>query len=463
MTKFSHYSTIYLGVIMKKERTRKFKMSPLAKIALCFVGVIIVGCLLLKLPFSVKSGQSVSWVDAFFLSTSAVCVTGLTPVPNVGATLSGFGQSVMAGLIQIGGLGFVTLAVFFMVILGAKVNISQRNLVKEALNQNTSQGMVRLVLKIVIITFSIEFIGMIVNTFVFLQWYGVGDSIRYSVFHTISAFNNAGFEIFGLSDGLISFADNIWFNLSSCILIILGGLGFIVIYDIIHAKRWKNFAIHTKIVLKMTAVLLVVGTLLFKLGQVGDDSFSWLDAIFQSVTCRTAGFTTIDMSKLSAFSIMIGIALMFLGAAPCSTGGGVKVTTAYVITKSIASYSRGKRTLCYKREISSETKLKAFLLLIIAIILIFFCTLLLLGIESFNDKSSLTVQSALFEVVSAFGTTGLSLGITPTLHWVSKLAICVMMFFGRVGALTMFSLLNRNLNKAQDSSVTYLEEKIIIG
>lgn len=448
---------------MKKDRVKKFRLSPLGKIALIFVGIIVVGFLLLKLPFAVKNGQSLSWIDSFFLSTSAVCVTGLTPVLNVGATLSGFGQGVMATLIQIGGLGFVTLAVFFMVILGAKVNLTQRNLVKESLNQNTNQGMVRLVLKIVLITFLIEIVGMIINTFVFLQWYNIGDSIRYSVFHTISAFNNAGFEIFGLDNGLIKFADNIWFNLTSSVLIILGGLGYIVIYDILKAKRWKKLAIHTKIVLKMTLILLIVGTLLFKLGQVGDKSFSWLDAFFQSVTCRTAGFTTIDMTTLTGFSIMIGIGLMFIGAAPCSTGGGVKVTSAYVIAKTIGSYSVGKKTICYNRRISSETKLKAFILLIIAILLIFFSTLIILGIEEFNDLSNLTFESALFEVVSAFGTTGLSLGITPTLHWVSKIALCVMMFFGRVGALTMFSLWNRNMNKVDDESVTYLEEKIIVG
>lgn len=448
---------------MKKDRVRKFRLSPLGKIALIFVGIIVVGFLLLKLPFAVKDGQSISWVDAFFLATSAVCVTGLSPVPNVGATFSGFGQGVMATLIQIGGLGFVTLAVFFMVILGAKVNLNQRNLVKESLNQNTNQGMVKLVLKIVLITFCIEFVGMILNTFVFLQWYGIGDSIRYAVFHTISAFNNAGFEIFGLNNGLLNFADNIWFILVSSSLIILGGLGFIVIYDIIKVKRWKKLAIHTKIVLKMTIILLLVGTVLFKLGQVGDSSFSWLDAFFQSVTCRTAGFGTVDWTSLSGFCILIAIGLMFIGASPCSTGGGIKVTSVYVIAKSISSFSLGKKTVCYNRKISSETKLKAFLLFGIVALLMFLFTLTITGIESFNNSSDLTTQAILFEVVSAFGTVGLSLNVTPYLHWASKLLLCIVMFFGRVGALTIFSLWNRNTNKVDDESVSYLEEKIIVG
>ncbi len=445
----------------------KISISPLFKIVLSFILIILVGFCLLMLPFATTQG--IKWYDALFTAFSAVCVTGLSPVADVSQTFTAFGIVVIAFLIQIGGLGFVTIAVFIMSILGGKIGYNDRILVKEALNQSTQSGIIKLVIKIIKTTFIIEFLAFLINMIVFVPEFGL-QGVGISLFHAISTFNNAGFDILG-SSSLIAYSDNILFVLSTSVFIILGGLGFIVMHDILEKKSWKKLTIHSKIVIKMTVFLLVSGTLLFKFSESVTTNISWLDAFFLSVTARTAGFATISFASINSITLLIMCLYMFVGASPSSTGGGVKTTTLYTIYKSISSYMKGKKPIIYNREVSKSSRHRAFMLFFMGIACILFYTIVILSVEMFFKvrlngelESSVGFSQVFFEVVSAFGTVGLSTGITSTLEPLSKVILCTLMFFGRLGPLTIFSLLNRNYYKPEDSNeVEYLEENIIVG
>lgn len=442
---------------------RKLHISPMLKIVLCFICIIIIGGLILKLPISIQKGQKLAWVDAFFTSTSAVCVTGLSPI-NVGVVLSKFGQVVLALLIQIGGIGFVTFAVFVMIMLGMKIGISDRTLLKEALNQNSHQGLVKLVIRIIITSLVIELLGAIINFIVFIQEFSFWEAVHQSLFLSISAFNNAGFDVFVTGNSLMNYSGNILLNINICLLITLGGLGFIVINDIITNKRWKNLSMHSKIVLITTFSLIVSGTLFIFISQAFSDyKITFLEAIFQCITCRTAGFYTIDLKSLTMFSMIISLTLMFIGASPCSTGGGIKTTTLFVMLKSVKGFASGKTSIAFHRKIGSQTKIKAFTLTTIAIASIGFFSLIISFIEQFNTTHTPTFIQIIFETVSAFGTVGSSLGLTSQLLPLSKIFLCLLMFLGRVGALTLFSLWNKNWNNPNNETVKYVEEKFIIG
>lgn len=437
------------------------KVSPAIIIASSFVIVILIGAILLMLPISIAEGYTLKPIDALFISTSSVCVTGLVPVMNVGLNFTPFGKIIIAILIQIGGLWSVTIAIFVLTILGVKIGISERFLIKEALNQNTASGLIKLIKRIVIITFSIEFIGFIINILVFYGDYPFWEVIGISAFHAISAFNNCGFDILGYETSLVPYANDLLLNINTSVLIILGGLGFIVIYDVITKWSWKRLAIHSKIVIKMSLFLIVIGTILLKVNEL--DNISWLQAYFISVSTRTAGFSTVDFNTFKYVSILVVILLMFIGASPVSTGGGIKTTTFYTMIKSVTSFSQGKKTITYNRKISEETKLKAFTLTVLAAFAIIFVMTLLMIIEEKNPNYQMTFLNILFESTSAFGTVGLSMGITPHLFPLSKFILCLMMFFGRIGPFTIFSLWNRNWNRPNNNDVEYIQEKIIIG
>lgn len=436
------------------------KISPYIKIIFSFFAVILIGAFLLMLPIS-SQNSPLSFIEAFFTSTSAVCVTGLSVIPDVGATLSIFGKVVLALLIEIGGLGFITIAMFVLIIFKVKIGIKDRFLMKEAFNQNEHHGMVKMVKTVIITALIIQGIGFVVNFFImkFSLNFNVAESIGYGIFHTISAFNNAGFDLFG-NNSLIDYANNIYLNLSTASLIILGGIGFIVIFDILHNRKWKKFSMHTKIVLSMSATLIISGTILFYLTT----DMNILEAFFQSVSARTAGFATYDMSQLkksSAFIIMIF--LMFVGASPCSTGGGVKTTTFYVILKTIFCNSLNKPIISHNRKIADTSIFKAFSLTMIAFIFVITSICMISTIESFINQSSITLADITFETFSAFGTVGLSTGITPTLHWTSKLIICFVMFMGRLGPLTIFSVWSKKHIFDSNTEVRFVEKQVIIG
>ncbi|HKM29460.1 MAG TPA: potassium transporter TrkG [Bacilli bacterium] len=442
----------------------KFKKIPPAfKIFAYFLAVILIGFLLFLLPISVKDGVSIKAVDALFTSFSAVCVTGLSTIPNMGATLSIFGKIVLTILIQIGGLGFITVAVFIMVFLGMKIGVIDRYLIKEALNQNSSKGIVRLIKSIILTSFIIEGIGAIGYFIVFIQDFSFGKALGMSFFHSISAFNNCGFDLLG-SSSFIGYKNNIILNITTTLLIILGGIGFIVIQDVITNRKWSKLSIHSRIVLPLTGVLIVGGTLLLKASEgFVNSNFTWMQAFFQSVTTRTAGFSTVNIGTLNTVSILIIAGFMFIGASPSSTGGGIKTTTFFTMFKSIVSFSRGEKTITYDRWISEDTKLRAFTLTTLSITAIFIVTMALMAIENNNPLYDVTLQMIFFEATSAFGTVGLSLGITPMLLSSSKIMLSFLMLFGRLGPLTIFSLWNRNWNRNEVSNVRYVEEKIILG
>ena len=435
------------------------KISPVVIIILSFFVTILAGTLILKLPISIQQGKDITWMDSFFLSTSATCVTGLTTIADIGATLSVFGKIVLTLLIQIGGLGTITISTLIFLFIGAKLGINDRFLLKEALNQNSIVNIQLLVKSIIKITLCIEIMGAIINFFVFINYYDFFSAIGISIFHSISAFCNAGFDILGNSS-LINYSNNIVLNINTMLLVVLGGLGFIVIMDLLKNKfNYKKLTNHSKIVITMTVLLILFGTLFIKLSMA--DNVNWLQAIFQSVTSRTAGFATINCASLTSSAVLIMSLLMIIGASPSSTGGGIKTTTLYTMIKSMVSFSKGKQTIVSNRKISETSKLKAFTLFFFAITIISIATIAILIIEEKNANFNLI--NILFETCSAFGTVGLSMGITPIFSNASKIIICILMFFGRIGPITIMGMWNTHWNRPNVNNVDYLEEKILIG
>ncbi len=425
------------------------KMSPGRFIVSGFAVVIILGALLLAFPFSANSGVDVSFIDALFTSTSAVCVTGLATA-DIKDTFNVFGRIVVALLIQVGGLGFACVGVGFFLLARKKVSFKDRLVIKEALNLGSVKGIVKLVKAVLMITLCFESVGVVLSFIVFSKDYPPLTALGISVFHAISAFNNAGFDVLGEFQGLIPYADNVLLNLTTCGLIIFGGLGFYVIKEIIHKRCFKKFSLHTKVVITMTVALLVIGTVLIKLTE----DVSWLGAFFFSTSARTAGFATYALGSFTNAGLFVMIILMFIGASPGSTGGGIKTTTAFVLFKSAYSAATNKHCFAFKRKIPHDVVNKAFIITFLAMILVCLDTFLICIIEP-----EYTFMQVLFEVISAFGTVGLSTGITPDLSVWSKVILIFTMFIGRLGPLTIATIWSF---KAM-SNVTYSEESITIG
>ena len=440
---------------------KKRKISPLAVVALSFAGIILLGTILLKLPISTKEGlDALSWVDSLFTSASAVCVTGLSTIPNIAETLSIFGKIVLAILIQIGGLGIVTLAIYVLVVLGIRIGVTERYVLKEALNQHHLGGMIKLVRSIIFTTLIIEGFGFIINFIVFIQDFSFINALGHAAFHTISSFNNAGFDILGATS-LQNYSNNVLLNINTMVMIVIGGIGFIVIRDIIEKKSWKNLSLYSKIVLKTTFLLIVIGTLVIKLFEY--ENISWLEAIFTSVTTRTAGFSTVNISAFSYTTLVVIMIFMFVGASPNSTGGGIKTTTLYVMFKSITSFLSGKQFITHKRKIEDQNKNKAFVLAILAFSVTIFMFIIVSLIEAKNTNYNMTFLEVLFETFSAFGTVGLSMGITPYLLPGSKVLLSLLMFIGRLGPITIFGIMNKNWGHPEISHINYAVEKILVG
>lgn len=443
---------------MNKKIKNKIRVSPFIFIFLSFLIVIFIGSFLLWLPIS-QTDNKLSYIDSLFLSTSAICVTGLTPVSNLAEHLSIFGRVILSILIEIGGLGIVSIMMFIAILFGFKITFNQRSLLKEALNQNEVGGIVSMLIKIVSTALIIQFVGFILNfiSLYFIEHLSFAESLGYGLFHAISSFNNAGFDLFG-SSSLINYSNNYLLMFSTCLMIFLGGIGFIVIFDIIQKRSIRKLSLHSKIVLTMSAILLVVGTLLIKL--LNFDTISLHDAIFLSFSLRTAGFTTVDLNNLSLASQIIMFILMFVGAGSASTGGGIKVSTFFVLILSFKNFARGNKDIhVFKRQIPNDQVSKAFILTSFSIFFIMIISTLLATIE----KNNFNLLQILFEVISGFGTVGLSLGVTPLLSVLSKLIICVTMFTGRLGPLLFISLFHQKHEVIQKDQVGYVEENVIIG
>ncbi len=433
-----------------KSRQRNI-LTPGVRLIFGFSMIILIGAILLLLPISHQEGKSISVVNSFFISASAVCVTGLSTI-DVGNTLSIFGSIVLATLIQIGGLGFASLAVFFLMIIGNNISYSNLSLARESLNTIPGFDIRALVITVIRTSLICEIISSIIFFQILKADYVSSKALGLSVFHSISSFNNAGFDLLGNFTSISNYSDNVLFNLTTAFLIIIGGLGFFVIYDTFSYKKNGRLRTHTKIVYTMTLSLLVFGTFFF---YISEKNITLLQAFFQSVTARTAGFNTIDIAGLSKAGIIVMMFLMYVGASPGSTGGGIKTTTMFTIILSIIRIPSHNNVKAFYRKISDSSILKAFMVATLAMFAIIITTILIFLAEG----DSFTFEQVMFECVSAFATVGLSMGITTHLTTVSKILIILLMFIGRVGPLTIAFSWRSNSQK----QFHYIEENILIG
>ncbi|MCA0384745.1 MAG: TrkH family potassium uptake protein [Firmicutes bacterium] len=451
--------------ITEIERRFKTPMKPAQILVLSFAGVILMGAFLLMLPISTIDGISTPFVDALFTSTSAVCVTGLVVV-DTGTYWSTFGKTVIMMLIQIGGLGFMTMTTSVAIIMGKKIGLKNRMLMQEALNQFSIAGVIRLTKYVLMATILIESIGAILLSIRFIPEFGWLKGIYYSIFHAVSAFCNAGFDLMGNYQSLVPFVHDPIVNFTVMMLIIFGGLGFAVIADISQIKPFRKWTLHAKLVIVMTSILLVVGffgILILEYDNpstIGNYSVGQkiMSAMFHSVTPRTAGFNTLDIASLSMPTRLLTMVLMFIGGSPGSTAGGIKTTTFGIMILSMIATFKGTDDINFRhRRIAKDSVNKALAVIFISMFLIVFITFLLTVFES--DKS---MEAVMFEAISAFGTVGLSMGITPFLSVVGRLLIILLMFFGRLGPLTIVIAISRNASQNR-TLLRYPEGKIIIG
>ena len=425
------------------------KQPPGRLIAMGFAFVILTGAVVLVLPVSVWPDAEVSFVDALFTSTSAVCVTGLIAI-DVADHFTPFGQAVVAVLIQIGGLGVTSVGVGLILAAGKRVSIRGRLLAKEALNVDSFQGIVKLVRAVLFMTLFFETLGAVLSFIVFIQDYPPLRALGISVFHSIAAFNNSGFDILGGLRNLIPYQDNILLNLTTAGLIIFGGIGFLVILDVMKQKRFKKLTLHSKVVITSSIVLIVVGTLLLK----ATEDITWLGAFFQSVSARTAGFSTYTIGEFTNAGLFVLCVLMFIGASPGSTGGGIKTSTFFVLVQAARSIFVKRPLSSFRRNISPENLSKAYLVTILSLGVVCIATFLMCILEP-----DCTFIQLLFEVISAFGTVGLSTGITPGLSVAGKLIIILVMYTGRIGAFTLLSMWIEH----PEPNARYTQEAVTIG
>jgi trk system potassium uptake protein TrkH len=456
-------------LIINKGVLKKVKfpsLSPAQILALGFVAVIICGALLLTLPIASKNGHSLRFLDALFTSTSAVCVTGLVVV-DTGTYFTRFGQFVIIALIQIGGLGFMTFSTLAAMFLGKKIGLKERILIQESFNQNNLAGLVRLIRNVILMTLIIEVLGGLILTIRFCFEFSFDRALAFGFFHAVSAFCNAGFDLFGQvfgKFGSICHYVNDWvISLTIGALIVCGGLGFPVILEIFHFPRKKRLSLHSKLALWITSVLIIVGALLIftieftNSKTIGGVNFSgkFLGPLFQSITTRTAGFNTFDISQLRTGTWFIMIVLMFIGASPSSTGGGIKTTTFGVLAATVVASLKGREDVeIFERRIAKDIIYKAITIMTIALSWVSFVTLVMSLVEPY------AFIRLFFEVMSAFGTVGLSTGITPSLTDLSRTLIILTMFIGRVGPLTVILALFKN---EKPNSTRYIEERLMIG
>lgn len=426
-------------------------LTPGRMIAAGFAFLILVGTGLLMLPLSHQPGQELSFIDALFTATSGVCITGLSSI-QCNAVLSGFGQAVLLILIQIGGMGITTLGVGIILLTGKKIGIRERTLIKESLNQPSFQGILRLLKVMLLVTFGIEGVGAVLSFPIFLQDYPVGKAVWLSIFHAISAFNNAGFDLIGGSS-LAPYRDHVPMLLLTSGLTICGGLGFVVMLNMAQKRRFRRFSLHTKVVLTMTVFLLAAGTLLLHATQ---DGLTWIQAFFYSAVTRTSGFTIYNLGDFSNASLLCMALLMFVGAAPGSTGGGIKVTTLFVCIWSAIAYTRNQHPTVFRRRFSQEVRDKALMIFLMGLSVVLTATFLLCVLEP--DASFIQV---LMETTSAFATVGLSCGLTAGLSGLSKLVLILTMYIGRLGPLTVATLWM--VQGRKNSEVLRPEETISVG
>jgi trk system potassium uptake protein TrkH len=444
-------------------RARAKILSSTRIIVSSFALVILLGTSLLALPAASRSGQGIPLLDALFTATSATCVTGLI-IADTLTQWSLLGQLVILSLIQVGGLGMVTLATFFSVILGRKISMRGKLLAQESISDYSFSDVLKMIRSVIRITIGFELAGAVLLSINFVPQYGLR-GFYLAVFHSISAFCNAGFDLFGGYKSLTEFNDSPLVLYTISFLIITGGLGFIVWKDLYDYRKTRALYLHTKMVLIISLFLIIAGAFYFYFAESNNPATMgnlspWEKihaSIFHSVTSRTAGYNSIPIGEMREMSLVTTILLMFIGAAPGSTGGGIKVTTFGILLIAIFSNIRGnEETVVLKRSVPQNVVNKALAITGLAMLVIFVMTSFLCGIEE------ITFTQALFEVTSAFGTVGLSTGITPELSEISKVILIFTMFLGRVGPLSFAIAIALKENRKLQNAV-YPEGKIMVG
>lgn len=426
------------------------RQPPARIIALGFLTVILVGSGLLMLPWSIRDGVSLRYIDALYTSTSAVCVTGLVAV-DAGDTFTLFGQIVLALLIQVGGLGVTAVGAGIILAIGRRINLKGRMLIREAMNLDTGRGLIRFVKDILRTTLLFEVTGAVLSFLVFSRDYPTAKAVWISLFHSVAAFNNSGFDVLGNFQNLIPYRDSVLLNLTTCGLIFFGGIGFLVIRDLWECRfRFRKLRLHSKVVLTVSAALIVSGTLLLKLTE----DVSWLGAFFHSVSARTAGFSTYALGEFSNAGLLVITALMFIGASPGSTGGGIKTSTFFVLLQGIKEAATNRSAKAFHYSIARDAFQKASVVTLLAASVVAVGTWILSALEP-----QLRLMDVLFEIVSAFGTVGLSTGITPGLCDAGKALSILIMYIGRLGPLTVATL----WYFGREERVRYPEGNIAIG
>ncbi len=446
--------------------------SPAQILVFGFGSMILVGAFLLSLPLASASGTSIGFLDALFTSTSGVCVTGLT-IFDPGSTLSLFGQIVLLLLIQLGGIGFMTMTSMIYMIMRKRITLKDRVAIRDSLNEDRLSGVVRMTRNVVIVTACAEIMGILLLCIRFIPEYGVSTGLYYSIFHSVSSFCNAGFDVFGLGNNLIPYVADPLVNIVTMLLIIFGGLGFFVVVELYQKltgkSRRRRLSFHTRMVLIITGILIVFGFVVFLIAESGNPRTlgasgvsteqKILSSLFQSVSPRTAGFMSINQNDLMPVSKIVTVALMFIGASPSGTGGGLKTTTTALVFLFVLSILKGKEDVeVAERRINKHLVLRAIAIFTLGIVAV----LAISGILSVIEHGTISPTDLIFETTSAFGTVGLSTGITPMLGPISRILLIITMLGGRVGIFTFTLALAKRLAR-QKVNVRYPEDKIMIG
>ncbi|ENZ5626662.1 TrkH family potassium uptake protein [Enterococcus hirae] len=447
-----------------KKRVRK-RLSPVQLIAAGFFILILFGGSLLTLPFFSRSGESTHFIDALFTATSAVCVTGLTTL-NTAEHWNSAGQFLIMTLIEIGGLGFMMIPILFFAIAKKKISFSMRIVLKEALNLEEMSGVIKLMIYILKFAVVIQVIGAVALSVVFIPEFGWAKGVWFSIFHAVSSFCNAGFDLLG--DSLLADQTNVYLIMVVSALIIAGGLGFIVWRDILSYHRVKKITLHSKVALSVTALLLIGGFILFFITErngltlvKGTFTERLANTFFMSVTPRTAGYYSIDYLQMSHAGLILTMFLMYIGGTSGSTAGGLKTTTLGILLIQMHAMFKGKtRAEAFGRTIRQAAVLRALTLFFVTLSLCVVAIMVLSVTETIPKTSG--IEYIAFEVFSAFGTVGLTMGLTPDLTLIGKLVIISLMYIGRVGIMTVvFSLLVK-ANRTE-ANYKYPEESIMLG
>ncbi|MCM0650612.1 TrkH family potassium uptake protein [Clostridium swellfunianum] len=439
------------------------KIRPVQILVLGFALIILIGGLILTLPIASSSGTRTPFIDALFTATTSVCVTGLVTV-DTGTHWSYFGKTVIMILIQVGGLGFMAFATLISLIIGKKITLQERLVMAEAMNTFSLQGLVKLARYILLFTFCVEGIGALLLSMVFVPERGLWTGIYYSIFHSVSAFCNAGIDLIGQFRSITPYAENPIIVLTIGALIVAGGLGFTVWYEIFDYRKKRKFSLHAKLVLTVTAILIVGGAILMFIFEVNNPATmqpmstkgKLLSSLFASITPRTAGYNSISTSDMSPAGRFLTIILMFIGGSPGSTAGGIKTTTAGLLVMTVISVIRGREdTEIYERRICKDIIYKALTISVIGLTLVVVVSMIL----SITEVGA-SLEYIIYEVTSAFGTVGLTLGLTTKLTTFGKALIILTMFSGRVGPLTIALSLARNHS---GNTIKYPEDKVLVG